>query len=595
MASFIKALDQYTPKQVGENANVEHGWSNALDERIVQFFFQLVRCDDHSNLEQKLRSILSDLCGQESKYLVQMCTMYKLIGQTRDIIAGKGEQQLAFLQLWAWYEFYPALAAAAFDHFVLLRGDETQHPYGSWKDIKYWCEYVREKSGDPDHPLIERAINIAIRQLLYDETRHDSYDDGDNDADTDIPPLLSLCAKWLPREKSKYGWLFCKIANRMFGYFQDTAKTETSKRKAKLKGRIRLKKMLVKLNRYLDTAQIKMCGRNWSNLNFNHITSQTLRRNKLAVMNTTKTNALRSTEADRIQCAENYKNHIMAAKVDPTRHKIHGKRCAVYELVKDAFSAHSVADNDQKQLACDTVNLQWEDNRSNNKGLEKLPIVAMVDTSSSMTVDECIPLYNAIGLGIRASELTHPAFQHRCLTFNAEPHWINLEDCPDFVSKVLKIHSSPWGMNTNFYKALQLILSCILENDIPPAQVSGMILAVFSDMQIDQRWSGLASLNTMFEEIKQMYAEAGLRSKWATPYNPPHILFWNLRETTGFPTLSTEKNVTQLSGYSSTLLNVFCNKGIEALRECTPKKMLADLLSNARYIPLEEAIISRFA
>ena len=114
-------------------------------------------------------------------------------------------------------------------------------------------------------------------------------------------------------------------------------------------------------------------------------------------------------------------------------------------------------------------------------------------------------------------------------------------------------------------------------------------------MQIDQRWSGQASLNTMFEEIKQMYAEAGLRSKWATPYNPPHILFWNLRETTGFPTLSTEKNVTQLSGYSSTLLNVFCNKGIEALRECTPRKMLADLLSNARYIPLEEAIISRFA
>ena len=594
MAYFIKARDQYTPlKQVGENANVEHCWSHTLDEMIVQFFFQLVRCEDHSELEQKLRSILSVFMGQESQHLVQMCTMYKLIGQTRDIIAGKGEQQLAFLQLWVWYEFYPELAADAFDHFVLLHGDETQHPYGSWKDIKYWCEYVRKKSGDPKHPLIERAIDIAIRQLLYDETRYDSYEeDRDNQ---ESQPFISLCGKWLPREKSKFGWLFHNIANRMFGHFQDTANTEASKRKAKLKGRIILKKLLVKLNRYLDTAQIKMCCKDWSKLNFNHITSQTLRRRKLAVMNITKMNKQRSTDPDRIQCAENYKHHIKAAMVDPERHKIHGKRCAVYELVADAFGAHALTNPEKKQLAYDTVNLQCENNRTNNKGLHKLPIVSMVDTSSSMIVDSCIPLYNAIGLGIRASELTHTAFRHRCLTFNAEPQWINLEGCPDFVSKVMKIHTSPWGMNTNFYKALQLILGCILKNNIPPKQVSGMILAVFSDMQIDQRWSGLGSLNTMFEEITEMYAEAGLQSEWAMPYKPPHILFWNLRKTTGFPALSTEKNITMLSGYSSTLLNVFCNKGIEALRECTPRKMLEDLLSNGRYIPLEERVVARFA
>lgn len=63
----------------------------------------------------------------------------------------------------------------------------------------------------------------------------------------------------------------------------------------------------------------------------------------------------------------------------------------------------------------------------------------------------------------------------------------------------------------------------------------------------------------------------------------PHILFWNLRKTSGFPATSYSKNITFLSGYSSTLMNVFCTKGIEALRETTPISMLRDMLNSDRY------------
>ena len=415
MSSFINALDQYTPKQVGEKGNIEYGWSNICDEKIVQYFYQLVRTEDHTDLEQKLESILLTFRGQETNVLPQMCIMYKLIGQTRDIIGGKGEQQLAFMQLWGWYKYYPQLAEKAFRHFVLLNGDETMHPYGSWKDIKYWCNFIYKKTGDKSHPLIASALDIAMRQLLYDEARYESYMDEMDKTQTD-KPFITLCAKWLPREKSKYGWVFRLLAERMFGYFQDTAKSAQSKKKAELKGRIILKKLLVRLNQYLDTAQIKMCNKQWSKLNFNHVTGQTLRRNSLAIMNTNKNGEQRSANTDRIECAEKYKQHIDAAKVEPTRYKMHGKRCSVYELVKDALTASSVVDPSQRTVACDTVNLQWADNRLNNKGLEETPIISMVDTSNSMTSDNCLPLYNAIGLGIRTSELTHPAFKHRCLT-----------------------------------------------------------------------------------------------------------------------------------------------------------------------------------
>lgn len=37
MASLVSAMDNYTPKRVGENNHVEYGWSNNLNEKIVQF------------------------------------------------------------------------------------------------------------------------------------------------------------------------------------------------------------------------------------------------------------------------------------------------------------------------------------------------------------------------------------------------------------------------------------------------------------------------------------------------------------------------------------------------------------------------------
>jgi hypothetical protein len=576
-----------TPKHVGENAHIDHGWSYNMDEKIVQFFFQLVRCKNHKQLKVQINDILQSFRGRELGCIPQMTVMYKLIGQTRDIVAGKGEQQLAFMQLWAWYQYYPVLAIFALDQFVFLNSSNSAHPYGSWKDIKYWCEYVKNQTGSENHALITAALEIAEKQLLYDDCLLSQRNQEEF-------PHISLVGKWFPREKSKYGWLFKKMALRMFGNFIDTASTQEKRQKAKIKGRIMLKKMLTALNKYLDTPQIKMCAGEWENLHFSGLTTQTLRRQKLALLNKNKKGEVRAhmnkrKAKDRIKCAEKFTVHIEAAKVDPKRHKVHGKRCNAYELVKDGFAAIN-------SVEIDTVNLQWESNKSNNKGLEKTPFIAMVDTSSSMTCDNNVPLYNAIGLGIRVSELTHPSFRHRVLTFDAAPNWVNMEDCSTFVEKIHKVRDSSWGMNTNFYAALTLILDVILANNIPPREVEGLVLAVFSDMQLDHKWSGTSgSLNTMSDNIRKMYYDAGMKSSFKVPYEAPHILFWNLRATDGFPALSTEKNVTMLSGYNSTLLNVFCNKGINALKGVTPRKIVADLLDNPRYVALEEKIVSYFA
>jgi len=112
-----------------------------------------------------------------------------------------------------------------------------------------------------------------------------------------------------------------------------------------------------------------------------------------------------------------------------------------------------------------------------------------------------------------------------------------------------------------------------------------MVLAIFSDMQIDYAYTD--NRGVLQTRLRQMFELAGLESKYRKPYPVPHILYWNLRTTTGFPTKTTEENVTMFSGYNSSLLNVFSEKGMEELQKVTPIDMLKSLLNIDRYEDLE--------
>jgi hypothetical protein len=105
-------------------------------------------------------------------------------------------------------------------------------------------------------------------------------------------------------------------------------------------------------------------------------------------------------------------------------------------------------------------------------------------------------------------------------------------------------------------------------------------------MQIDEADEKSGCL---METIDALYAEAG-NKLWGKPFKAPHILFWNLRSTTGFPTLSTKPNCSMMSGFSPALLNLFCDEGLDALQSCTPWSLLVKSLDNDRYKCLDEYI-----
>jgi len=601
--ALVSALDQHTPKGIGEKANVEYNWSNDYKEKFSQFFFQLVRTTDTNVLENQLNKLIVHFKQQHPIYkehindMYLLVNLYKMISQTRDIVCGKGEYNLTFAQIWVWYQHFPELAKYAFEKCVIW--DDTgsgfsTHPYGSWKDIKYFAHFIKERIEGEEHPLIDYACDLMVKQLKADKATLCEFHKQSSQQSSQQSCMISLAGKWCPREKSKFGWLYKKIATSYSKGFFETVTTKQQYVSAVRKSNMVLRKVLSRLNKHLKTTQIAQCANEWETIKFNNVTSITMRKNKLAFQNKTKQGNERSDKFDRITCASNFTSHIELAKSGSSTAKVHGKRVGVYELVKDAINANEQSEQESK----DVVNLQWDDNKTQNCALGNF--IPMADTSGSMSCNNNIPLYNSIGLSIRVSEITAPEFRNRIMTFSAHPEWVNLEGCKTFCDKVERVSSCNWGMNTNFYAAMKMILDTIVENNMPPRDVENLVLAIFSDMQIDSALQYKTASNktannntTMYQQIEQMYADAGMKSKYKTPYKSPHILFWNLRNTTGFPVLSSQNNVTMLSGYSPVLLNAFYNKGMDALKNYSPYMMINDILCNERYKPMERKMLKQ--
>jgi hypothetical protein len=582
MAAIVNALDNYSKIQYGENGHIEYGWSNNIREKITQFSFQLTRTNNDwqlNNLKNILTELLTTLkqnlfssntrMREEAKGLLSV--LYKMIGHTRDIIDGKGECLLTYMMILTWYGLFPELAHFAIRCLVEVNhGDNIPiHQYGSWKDIKYFCEYCKNQTNDQEHPLIQYSVDLTNKQLAHDFLE---YKSGTVD--------ISLAAKWIPREKSSFGWLYEQLAMHFFSAYLQTATTSNVKAKAVLKCKTDYRKILSTLNRHLDTLQIKQCDQVWSEIDFKKVTSISLSKQKKAFLNIKKDGQVRHPDNfDRIECAEHFNAHIQKAVRGETEMK--GKRVGMADFTEQALEL--IRTRNQPEI--DLLNSQWRDNSTQTGALGKF--IAMVDVSGSMSGD---PMNVAIALGIRIAEKS--LLGKRVMTFSSKPTWVNLEKYDDFVSQVDIVSRAEWGMNTNFHSALETILDAIIENKMAPEDVQDMVLVILSDMQMDSA-DRSAKQESLYKTMEKKYADAGVRVH-GQPYKPPHILFWNLRSTSGFPTLSNQSNASMMSGFSPALLNLFCEQGLEALQSCSPWSLLERSLANPRYKIMGDKIEQEF-
>ena len=605
MAALVSALDKMNNIQYGENNHIEYRWSEIQQEQILQLSFQLVRTTDvdkRHELAKKFSNCFNKCSLDERKILI------KLLAHTRDIEEGKGEYALsiAIISELAETEAYREMCASLMCIFVGASTTtvSSQKPMGSWKDMKYLFNEL-----DACPPELVTVINKQLKEDIESMNNTKS---------------CSLLAKWIPREKSKkFGWIHKILAMDYFEHYGHLGWTKRATDKAQTYYR----KIVSRLNRYIDTVQIKQCGQTWKAINFDNVTSITMMKQRKAFLNEKGLH-----DIDRIICRQHLLQYIDQVKSGTK--EIKGRRTSMIDFVKAAIELKDNADPADTNSNTNAnsnpisnheserfiINEAWKNNSKDTKSLENM--IAMVDTSGSMESENSQPLYSAMGLGIRVAEKSK--LGKRIMTFDANPTWINLDNCKDFVDEVHTVRDAGWGMNTNFHKAMELILNQIKVNKLAADDVENLVLVVFSDMQFDaaeknddddnpslindsscgSRYTGSscgpndsscgsqyrgAATQTVRQILVKKFHDAGVEI-CGKGYKMPHILFWNLRSTNGFPELSYQNNVTMLSGYSPMLLNSFMEDGMTGLRDATPWGMLTKMLDKERYNVLESLV-----
>lgn len=622
-----KALDDISSQrmvpdyQCGKNNHVEYKSINTsldtLQEKIVQFSFQLVRTSSGAGITEvakDTREILNVIMsgiktadrdsGSDSgsgsgsnnykKYVDTGVIMFKLLAHTRDIISGKGEYMLFYVMLLEWakvdFRFFEYVIETLVYDTQDADGDEcaksTNHPLGSWKDMKYFLTYMKEQllgSGSSGacvvtelnrqmySKFVDKVVNFINEQLRIDAL---SLENGG--------ASFSLAARWVPREKSKkFGWLYYYLAINYSHNQIPLDMSHPSYERAVNRAFMIYRKVISAINKRIDTTQVKQCNGNWDEIDFNNVTSITMHKQTNSFLNLKKDGKTeRCNIASRITCKHNYEEYLQ--DVVSGKSKIKGKCVSLIDFVKSAID-YKINCLPSDSPIVTALNEQWKSNSLQNNNLGNF--IAMADVSGSMTEDNSNPLHSAIGLSIRVAEKS--VLGPRILTFSERPTWIQLgtQDSDTFVKQVTKVMTSSWGMTTDFYLALDLIREGIEDNKLSREVAENLVLVVFSDMQMNSPSTSISDLSaraTLFDNINQMFAKMGERL-YGEPCKAPHIVFWNLRKTTGFPSLSTDHNVSMMSGFSPALLNVFCEKGLNGIQYYTPWNTLLNSLHNKRY------------
>ena len=544
MSTFTSAMDSANQGAgalvLDEKGALSLG-ANAVDSRVA-LFFKLVR-----NIPKGSLASLTEMAMKQSEIDTAVLAI-----QTRDIREGKGERKLF---RWLFWELARENVALGIALINLL-----PH-YGSYKDI---CALHRDLEAYGTKSA--KALQTHIRcKLLGDALRDQAI------ADSEEKAALSLVGKWLPRECSKKGKALARKLALEMGGVSDTLVGDEL-RNAACASFKKYRKMVSSLNKTLGVVETKMCKRRFREVDPGKVPAGSLKKHRRAFFNSKGLE-----DADRVECAEAFKAHM--AKAVKGEAKVHGRTLFAHDLVKEYFPVRY----GDVPMDDDVLEAQWRDLREKFSELAKdgeSPLgryVALSDVSGSMSGT---PMQVSVALGILISELTHPAFKDRFLTFETHPQWHDLSSCSSLKDKVNSTLQSPWGGSTDFERALDKILQACVAARVPEEEMPEA-LVVISDMQFDQARNRKRSWDTKYGKIRKKWREAGYSKV-------PGIVFWNVRgDTKDFPVESNQKGVSMISGFSQNLLKQFMSGELLSM---SPLDMLRKILDDERYDKARSAI-----
>ena len=407
---------------------------------------------------------------------------------------------------------------------IILHNIKHIPEYGSYLDlVKLWTTIANDRIQS------NYIMQIIVDQLKIDKQLLETGDENEK-------KKISLLAKWIPSENAHWDHMavvdrnpaapkspkprFCINLCRLL-FCEPNPKA------------IHLKKLrkeyLVPLRTHLRIVEHNLSAKTYSEINYQSVPSLAMKKYRGAFI---RHDAERFTEYLRL--VKSGKVKINASQVYPhdlVRHYLNG----AIDIAED-----SVIEEQWKVIAEKVRSLGVFDNS-----------LVVCDVSGSMNGT---PMEVAIALGILGMN------NRRLITFSADPQ-IHTVIGETLREKVASVSNMDWGMNTDFGKVCELILS--LEDTTITK------IFIFSDMQFDVAIRNGDSNH--FEFLKRRFENIGRVM--------PTIIFWNLRgQTTDFPVRSNEDGVVMLSGYSPSLMTALLGG-----EEITPLNIMLKTIRAPRY------------
>ncbi len=595
-------------KTVGVNGADVYTAKGTGDMRVA-FYTSLLRDMTETEIRQFVRETL-DEGERRDKLQEYMQDLWLIAFQARDVRGGKGERRVALDLFAILFETFPVTGKRLLEFIP---------EFGSWRDMFY----LMQKHSHMQVP----AMTLVSKQFWADR------------AAMKTKKSPSLLSKWMPREKAQtFKVVYRYIVKTLYPDIEPEA------------ARRQYRKHVSEMNKALQTTEIKMCGKEWAMIKPGQVPGRCLMKNKEAFYNIKDKKGKktqRSTEPDRINCAENFRNHMK--KVAAGEETIKGKSVVYpHEIVREILKLSEQreryeecaavrdreyyfsdddncynydSDNEDHALAREfrrQAAIAAEDPEVKRERLQQLAtideqialleaqwksivaefvaggaskkILPLCDFSGSM---EGVPMNVAMALGIIISEIAHPAFKNKIITFSETPEWIELPPNSTLLEKVRILKEANWGMNTNFEAAYKLVLDKMIENRVPVGEEPEDLI-VFTDMGFDQavtynvrmindrpcmpkKW--MTALNILKEEYikaSEMVHGVDAEAQWT----PPRLTIWNLRaEYKEYHATVSEPGVLQLSGWSPSAIKVLT----EGINVGLPYDGFRKLIDDVRY------------
>jgi hypothetical protein len=421
-------------------------------------------------------------------------------------------------------------------------------PVSAAKVVKLIPEYGRWK--DVLDILAEIPDDYALADVIYELIEKQLKEDASNMA---ANQSVSLLAKWLPsiNASKKARALARRICHHIVLTFEN------------------YRKMLSALRQYIDVTEVKTCGDNWKEIDYNKVSSNANARYVKAFMKHDPERRQKYLDA-------------LSSPV-PVGAVMHAANLYPYEV----YCKYTNYERYRIDMAIEDQGVEalW-------KNLKDIPSVGntmvVVDGSGSMETpingSKAMAIDVARSLGVYFSERCTGEFKDKVIEFSATPRFIDLTGCKSLADKYNVLREYKDWTNTNLEKVFDLLLMTAVNNKLPQDDLPKRILVV-SDMEFDSATT-IKSYNHFYimEQYKTLFQT--IKDKWtAAGYTMPEIVFWNVNSRTQtIPVTSNEAGVILVSGFSVNNVNMILSGEID------PWSALKSVLDSERYDAVEKAL-----